>query len=614
MFLQRLAAKNETTSFFGPLTHGSLGGGGEGIEVGPAEDHGFSQREVFLAFWAAAALGRAIAADPRVRPHLPLRRRPVVQVDGDRACLPGRPPVALTAAEAAVLAAAGGRGASSAAIAAATGLTEAEVAGSMETLERYQLASRDVEPRSTTPHPLEDLLAALPDGADGDPWRAELDEYGEALQRFAAAPLESRPQELESLERRFTAVTALPARRKGGEVYADRQLVYEDCCGDLQPVRMGAGLAARLERELGPVLDFGGAYGAARQAALRDLAAELVRERGGELSFLAFAALLSRAVEEGRLEPRLAGAKRLSSALTAVVDSRIQDGSAEVSLDAEELRVLAPPLERSLFASPDVMLEAGGGGRSRLVLGEVQPYVFAWGSQALFADSPQALEAAMRPAWAVWGGPERMATVVNRRRHKGLLTESFPGRLIEVTARASHDESRCLGVAELRVACGEEGIELRGPDGPLTLYAGEDELPHLRVFAPPLVEWPRIRTGARTPRILVGDVVVRRGRWDPPEAALAVVATAASGFPLWRAVAEARAANGWPLRVFAHAPSEPKPIFLDLEIPFAQEELRRLAGRGPVALVEMLPAPERLQLRRLGERYTSELRLAMVRS
>jgi Lantibiotic dehydratase, N terminus len=612
LFVQRLAAKNETASFFGPLTHGVVDGDGDDLAVGAADPRGFTHREAFFAFWAAAALGRVIATNPDVRRQLPLRRRPVVELDTNGARLPGRPPVSLSEADLAVLVAAGGRGAGPGELAAATGLSAADLGASIATLERHQLASRDIEPRSTTPYPLKDLLAALPAGPEGDRWRVELGEYRKALDRFAAAPLKERLGELDSLERRFAAATALHPRRKGGEAYADRQVLYEDCRGDLGPVRMGQELAGRIARELTPVLDFGGAYGAARHAALERLAVTVVEEGGGELGFLSFARALGEAVAKGRLADHLGEARRIASALATLVQERLGSGGREVDLKPEELAAIASPPSRPLFASPDVMLEEVAGGSPRFGLGEVQPYVFAWGSQALFADSPEALEQALRPAWDVWGGAERMATVVNRRRHKGLLTEAFPGRLVEVTACASHDDSRCLGVAELRVHRCEESLELRGPGGPLTLYAGEDELPHLQVFAPPLVEWPRLKLGTRTPRVVVGDVVVRRARWDPEEADLSAIVAAASGPPLWRAVAEARGWGGWPRRVYAHAESEPKPIYLDLEIPFAQEELRRLAGLGPVCLVEMLPDPEHLQLRRLGQRYTSELRLAMV--
>jgi hypothetical protein len=211
-----------------------------------------------------------------------------------------------------------------------------------------------------------------------------------------------------------------------------------------------------------------------------------------------------------------------------------------------------------------------------------------------------------------WGGAERMATVIRRRRHKGLVTEAFPGRFVEVTGRATNDPARRMSVLDLRVEQGPDGPVLLGPTGELTLYCGEDDHLHLLAFAPASVSLPRLQLGECTPRIQIGDVVVQRRRWELPETVRRRLGAAESPEDLLLEANAARVAGEWPRFVFAHSPSEPKPIFLDLDVPGAVDVLRTLAATGPVALVEMLPAPDSLWLRRSDGLYTSELRLALA--
>jgi len=205
-----------------------------------------------------------------------------------------------------------------------------------------------------------------------------------------------------------------------------------------------------------------------------------------------------------------------------------------------------------------------------------------------------------------------MAHVLRRRSHKGLVTTRFPGRFVEVTGRAG-DGARAVAVADLWVEDAADGPRLLCPDGPLVLYAGEGDHAHLRAFAPPPVELPAVRLGRHTPRVEVGPVVVQRERWDLEPDDLGEVVATRKPDRLLLAVARARRAHGWPRRLFARGHGEPKPLYLDLEIPYAREALRRLAGAGPLALVEMLPDAPDLWLRRRAGRHTSELRIALIR-
>ncbi|XXF76938.1 lantibiotic dehydratase [Myxococcaceae bacterium GXIMD 01537] len=610
-FAQRLAAKNETTSFFGPLAYGSVETEQERFSFGPEAPMGVTRREAFAAFWAVAALGKAAASDPQVRRALPVRRIPVSAVCGLEGQGPDGRKVALTPGDVAVLGAADGRR-TAGELGAVLGLGPQEAEAAVLRLERAGFVRRDLEPRSTTAHPLEDVLRLLPDVPAAARWRETLRSFQALLRRFEMADLPGRRAVLAEAEALFEKATGQPARRAAGQTYADRTLLYEDCLGDQQPVRMPATEATRLERILHPAMALGAAYGQLRHQAVRTLAGLVLAELGRAVPFLTFISALEARVQQGVLEPLLAPARTFLEAWGREVRA-VSDGRVARVAPERVLEVARAVEARGRFASPDVMLEVIPAGATRAVLGEVHPYVFAWGSQNQFAPDLDALKAAFLQDLSPWGGRERMATVLRRRRHKGLVSDAFPGAFIEVTGRSVDDAGRRLAIADLHVEAGADGPELVGPGGPLTLYAGEDDHPHLRAFAPPQVELPPLRLGPHTPRIEVGELVLQRERWTYDADGLSSLTRTSEPVSLALAVAEARRTEGWPRHLFVSSPSEPKPLCLDLDVPFAWLHLRRLARLGRVALTEMLPGPSGLWARRSSGGHTSELRMAMVR-
>ncbi|MGW7029841.1 lantibiotic dehydratase [Streptomyces xanthophaeus] len=638
LYLQRLAAKNESTSFFGPLTHGRFTAGHDGYRTGPETPTGVRRREAFLTFWATAELARVIALDPELAGVLPVRRSPLVTVLDDgirdrqgRVRRLGPLDLALLAAADATT----GADALAVSLASSTGTPAADVRSRIDRLTKAGLLLADLEPASTRPRPLDDLRTLVRSLAPHSPWADRLDGIATSLALFGqASTAAGRAGALRALEAEFQQLTGAPARREGGRMYADRLVAYEECEGDAPP-SIGLDVADRWSAALAPYLDLCAAYGVLRHEATRAAAERVLAEAGGELSYLDFAERLGALTTQGAFERSLAEQK-FTAGFAALVEAA-GDGREAVltTADLRPLTDLAAAAEAARptptrFVSPDLMLARDSGAAEPgaaepgaaypgapdsgelLVLGELHPYVFAWGSQGLFAPDPASLRADTEEHLSAWGGPDRIATVLRRRRHKGLVSDAFPGRFIEVGGLATRDRSRCLAVADLRVVQGPHGPELLGPDGSLVLYTGENDHPHLRVFAPPQVEVPQVRIGDRRPRIRIGNVVVQRARWWLSADDLAALHRAQDTGRALTAAAELRAALDIPRYVFAKPEGEPKPICLDLSSPLAVSVLRQFADR-PVVVEEMLPEPGRLWLRRGDGAYTSEFRLAMFR-
>ena len=628
LYLQRLAAKNETTSFFGPLVHGTIDpvageplAAGEVIDdvrFGPAADSGVIETKAFMAFWAVCALARRMAADPPVRPMMPVTRVPACRIDGRVLTLADGRTIRLTANQERLLAAVDDHRAA-AAVAEAAGLPHGQAGDWLARFERLGVVRTWPEPASTAMQPFEQLRADASAFGAGTGWPQRLMALESRVREYAAADgHERRRAALAALESEFTQLSGVDPRRAGGKMYADRLVAYIEAHGDLGPVRLGSGLAGLIERELTPVLDVGARHGELLHQAHQELAMAVLREAGvPRMPYDEFIRRIGRAAANGALREYLGPAEEFEAALAALVQSRTSGGSC--TLEPSDLLPFGGSRSAPGFASPDLLIRRGADGPV-LVLGEVHPYVFAWGSQELFCPDPEGLRESFAADLSPWGGKAALATVVRRRRHKGLLTESFPGRFVEVTAVATRARERAVPITSLFVEAVEDRVALREAGGELVLYAGEDDHPHLLAFAPPPVRrFPPVRLGDRAPRVTVGALVAQRAAWRlrPAELTGDGTTSAAGGAACFSATQRTRALRGLPRWVYAHVPGEPKPLCVDLDSPLAVEALAsviRAGAPGSVTAHEMLPEPEALWLRRDGRPVTSELRLAMIRS
>lgn len=81
LFLQRIAAKNDTLSEFGPASWGKIDNHISGVSLSPKS--GIAKRESFLERWAAHGIAAAGNADPAVRPEIAPRLHPSGRIERD---------------------------------------------------------------------------------------------------------------------------------------------------------------------------------------------------------------------------------------------------------------------------------------------------------------------------------------------------------------------------------------------------------------------------------------------------------------------------------------------------------------------------------------------------
>jgi len=627
-YLQRFCGKNDTASFVGPLNYAAIVPDGRPVRIETAPGR-WRRREVFVSFWAVTELARRIGADAEVYPWLSPRRHPMCRLDGPIVHYPAQGRRVRLPAPLADIARLADGTATILEIAAVLGRDPAEAAAAVRRLADARVLIAAIDVPSTRFHPLTELrreVAALDPRCPGKArWLALIDEFEELRVRFRDAEFADRPQLLAAMDAWFEATTGVAPRRNQGGTYADRTLFYEDCEGTHPRFDFSASFAADLLERIRPILDLCAAHAALLAAHYGRLGRRVFDElspAGDPLPYLRFAQVMLERQRAGQLAATDAAVEELRDRLLHLVGERSDGSVARLErADVDALTAGIAPL-RNCHVSPDIMLAARDvddltAGRYTLVLGEIHQVLYAWGSQLYFADDAAAVEGECERHVRAMPDYADMAVVLNERRHKGLLNDTFPGTFIEVAAVPSRRARSRVAIADVNVVAEDQGLALRHRDtgARYRLYmAGEEQLHLWAVALPRVTPVSAQLPEGHTPRIEIAGAVYQRARWRLPAREWCGPVPDADSADLLLQAAHVRLRHGLPRQCYLHAQSEPKPYFVDFGTPLALRLLRRLAAANEwLTFTEMLPAPDDLWLREEGLRYTCELRMSAYR-
>lgn len=630
-YWQRYCAKNDTIGFFGPVTWATIDPAAPAVTVRPGPRL-TRTRQVLYEFWLLETYAAHLAADPRVRPWLPVRLKPHLTADGDRVLRPDGPPLPLTTAETAVLTRCDGR--------------PATHAGEMAVLER--LADRgiitwgiDLPYNPDAEHALRAALTAIPDPAAREHARTGLARLDTARADITAAA--GDPDRLSTaltrLDTEFTALTGATPERRAGQMYAGRRLCYEETVRDLD-VTIGGPILDALAGPLGTVLLPAARWLSAALVTAYDTAFRALYEnlRATDPDAGTGAMPLSRFWHPA--QELITGDKRPADDVVAEFTRRwyalfdldpARLNTPRVQARSDDLRERVqhlyaaehPGWAGARIHSPDLHIcapdtDALNRGEFTLVLGEMHA---AWPTLdcAIFTaphPEPERLRAAaatdigpqFRPLYPTWWPryTARIAPVLGVTDHHLAFTDApgaDPARLLPVTA-----------------------LTLTDRDGTLTVTAPDGRTwPLQEVFAL-LIGWlagEAFKLAGRephTPRLTIDRLVVTRETWRTTIAGTGLP-PATGRVPEYLAARRLRRTLNLPERVFAKIATEVKPVYLDLTSPryvSAFTTMLRTTAQThgedtPVILSELLPGPELAWLPDAhGRRYCSELRIQLV--
>jgi len=645
-YLQRYCLKNDTIGFFGPVGWARWTDGGEWLTT-YVGDRRLSRRTVQLETWAVDAVGRALFADPAVRPWLAPRRHSSHLLDGATLYLADRSPVPLNTRDRRLLAVADGQhslrdiaaelvwsefpdlGDENALLAAYEGLAERGL------VQLGYPASIRTAPERT----LVDEVRRISDPAVREPAMAVVRDFIDARDRVAAAAGDDAAVEaaLADLAKRFVDITGLDGERRAGQTYAGRTLVYEDTV-----LGTRVDLEAKLREELSGPLRLLLAAARWLVAEVADeyerIFQELYERRAGQSGSpdVPLAAILSLAtpylffdLRQLRTPVRRVVAefqRRWQTILGLPVEGRlVQVRSEEIAAEVERLfpsRRL--PWATGIHHSPDLMIAAPDAaavargdfffvlGELHVALNTVESRVFVQGH-----DDPASLLAnaeADLGGRRIYGIPALTSSAVSSRvaPPSALLSPGY-------AYWAQHPESVTPPAPIIPAA----DLVVRREAGRLMVYAlGGDFSATLaetlgEFLAGVVVNGFKPVPGPHTPRVVIDRLVLARESWtfragDVPWARVASEPERFLQARKWRE------RNGLPERVFVKVPVEDKPTFADFGSLVYVNVLAKLIRRsaeadGTVSLTEMVPDASQLWLRDAeGRGYTSELRIVAV--
>lgn len=646
-YLQRYCLKNDTIGFFGPMAWVRVG---EAASCFAAGEHLVRHRTVRFEDWAVSTLAERFAAQEDVLPSLVPRRHPFIRLEGRQLVLPGGARVALPQSQCLILAACDGMHTVGAIV---RGLLANpfspfaradEILALVRQLEREERIALGFPVSSCCPLPelgLRRHLQQIEDDAARERTTRQLDRLVAARDDIAgAAGDETRLKTcMAALDAVFLELTGLAGRRRPGEVYGGRALVYEDCHRDTT-MALSAQAIAELRRPLDLVVTSARWFTceAARSfhAEFQALFENLARAAGVDrVPFCDFWLQVQTLLFNDHA-PIAALASTLRERWQTLLQAYLVPGKRQVSLRSqdivEQVQAAFPSScagwTLARYQCPDLMFcaadaEALLAGDFLAVMGEVHLGGNTVVTNLFVSQHPDqdALLDAMRsdlghPYVLPKLSPAASATPIRTQwidDPQGSTEVLFSSGLVPVNSATA------IPISELEVELVDGRLVARriGHEWQAALLDVLGDFLSLSVMN----RFGLLKKSAHTPRITIDKLVVQREAWQFARADVSAILDhdEARSFVAMQAWADSHA---MPQAVFAKVPWEDKPFFIDFSSPvfvrqFAKqirraEELGRDAGET-LALSEMLPAFEQLWLNDSRQRmFTSELRIVCM--
>jgi len=607
-FLQRLTAKNDSTSFFGAVAAGSfdevMAADTTADTIHPIE----ASRRAYTTQWVVEhLLHAAIVELAAAGLHRPEPRRAAGVDSEGRRWEPG-----------------------------SRGFTNDPEAAT--TVDLDALPSGLVDPIAEAVA----RLAREPESALRDTWIGRLREVAGLRDAFAASAgdVAARREALAAIDTRVGELMGEAPRRGDGEFYVSRSPVHEQADRTATSVGLPAGWHAALTSASGPFLEF---------ALLMQAPERVVMRRWFQRTFEASRAdpVLWRdvlaAIAESPLQFELAAPasvrrardtlKRVRANLRQQIDDALAADPTTFSVRLDPSAVM-PDIEAALaglgplgtaYANPDFMIAFGASAEPTFILAEAHhlPCLTPCLLPSLGLEAP--LVARTRDLLNALCAPDLPSFPVSYDHSFISVGPDFGAVGLELSGLAKEPPERRATFAELAVYLdADEQLRFVVPSHadtpvaldvvPLTRTARlHQAAPVFPLSCPDLGDFlagPDWRPKLALPRLAFGDLIVHRRRFELTPADLPLLSKGGVRTHLARVAGIATA----PRFMFARMGSEPKPILLDWGSALATELAFWSLNRGEtLELSEMLPAPEDCWLRSPLGHHTSELRTVIIR-
>jgi hypothetical protein len=632
LYLQRVCAKNDSLSEFGPEGWGQIAGERRGLELAPLP--GIAKRETFLERWTAHGVAAALNADPAVRAELSPRLHPNGRIDGNLFVFADTSEATLLDSHTVEI------------LLRCDGLTPAHSFGeeidALENLAAQNMIRWEVEVPALDPHAFDVLFSDIRRWRAGPVrarWLALLEPIVALPSRFAQAKeAASRSQIMDEARRQLQALGT--ARETSDRfLYSAANPIGEECFRECH-FSIGEELIDEVTTEAEPWIDLwrdNYAFVASRVAAgLRGLF-EKAPLQNGAVSLPAFL----RHCETQRMP--LTGPALVALAHMAFQEvksafrerMRNRPEAEEWELTPDDCHFVRQTFRYEKFdeftyPSADLQLEARSEeavmrGEYRWILAELHPPVallhhgFYWSCPdkvALGNALAQTTKGCPSFHFGFFAADFTAATAVR-------MLDSMPEGTSFVAPQRGDPRWKVIPPGEIEVFVddknGDVGLRTRGARKYLGSFA--------RAWVIPLGFHPfHFGRAPHMPRLRCGRVIVQRRSWTVTFEELGPGDYTGVSRDLVVATERLRAEKGWPRYVYIR-PSEQalrrsgaegrdkdtKPVFIDLESYLFLEIFHRwLTKAGELEVSEMLPDPDNLLWQEPDGRRSFELRTQIV--
>ena len=614
LYLQRVCAKNDSLSEFGPEGWGIIEGERRGLKLAPLP--GIAERETFLERWTAHGVAAALNADPAIRVELSPRLHPNGRIDGNQFVFTDTAETtSLDPKTVEILLRCDG---------ATPAYSFGEEIDALEQLAAQNMIRWEVEVPALDPHAFDVLISDILRWRD-NPVRAR---WLELLQPIAALPskfaqAKETTARAEIMDEARRQLENLGTARESSDrfLYSAANPIGEECFRECH-FSIGEDLINEVVVEAEPWIDLWRdtyAFVASRVAAgLRGLFEKAPLQNGALplAAFLRHCAMLKMPLTG----PAMVGLAHLAfEEVKAAFRERMRNRSeaAEWELTRDDCSVVRQAFRYEKFdeftyPSADLQLEARSveavtRGEYRWILAELHPPVallhhgFYWScpdKAALSKALAQTTKGCPSFHFGLFAADFTAATAVR-------VLDSVPEGTSFVAPQRGDPRWRIIPPAEIEVYVdnknGDVCLRTRGSREHLGSFA--------RAWVIPLGFHPfHFSRAPHMPRLRCGRVIVQRRSWTVTFEELGPGDYTGVSRDLVVAVERLRAKKEWPRHVYIR-PSEQalrrsgaegrdkdtKPVFIDLESYLFLEIFHRwLTKAGELEVTEMLPGPDDL--------------------
>ena len=630
LYLQRLAAKNDTFSEFGPSSWGAVRS--EDLSIQFSSDS--KMREVFLERWTAHAIAAALNADPTVRPELSPRLHPNGRVEGNTFISEESGEIILLDP------------ATQAIVARCDGATPAHSLG-VDLAQLANLAAQNIlrweaEVRALDPHAFDVLVSEITQWRDGPTrtrWLDLLQPLASLCAKFAGTKDVAVRSEIMQQARCFLDEIGVVAQSSQRFLYNAANPIGEDC-SRISNFTIGETMIDEVAREAEPWIDLwhdSYAYVASRVAAGLRALLQSAPIKDGAVALPAFL----RHCEAQKMPLTSHGLVALAHIAFLELKAAFQEilarrpDASEWALTAEECHFVRcnfeyPKFDEYTFPSADLQISAASiehanRGEYEWMLAELHPPI-AMLHHCLYWDCPDKPAFARSLASTTCGQPNFFYGFAPADFTAHTTVRQFdviPELSYFVAPRPGKREWQRIHTADTEVFInevnGDVALRKRGSHEYLGSFS--------RYWIIPLGFHPfYFGRGPHMPRLRCGKIIVQRESWTVTADEFGTGNFTGVSRDLVIAIERLRTARNLPRFVYIRPTEQAlrrsgaegrdkdtKPVFIDFESYLFIEIFHRwLTKAGEVEVTEMLPGPDHLLWQESDGRRTFELRTLIV--